>query len=288
MSTSGPRLETDRYQLEREVGAGAIATVWRARDLETGCDVAIKVLRSEIDLEDVQRLAQEVEILRRLSHPCIVKPFATGVAEEGNPYVVMEWVEGIDLRERLDRTPVLPPADVADIVNQTCSALSEAHGAGVIHRDLKPENVLLCAPEHLAVKLVDFGMAKVLSPDAPSLTVDGKVFGTPEYMAPERARGRPVQSAADIYGLAVMAYEMLEGRRPFGGKNPIQVMTRQIARPPPPMSRVAPEIAQAVLAGLAKESAARPDAASFARMLDLAIRQGASNQRSTGETGEQV
>ena len=275
MTASRPRLETDRYRLEREVGAGALATVWRARDLETGGEVAIKLLRSEINLEDVQRLAQEVEILRRLSHPCIVKPFDTGVAEGGNPYVVMEWVHGIDLRQRLDRTPVLPPPDVADIVSQVCSALAEAHGAGVVHRDLKPENVLLCAPEHLAVKLVDFGMAKVLSPDAPSLTVDGKVFGTPEYMAPERAQGRAVEPAADVYGLAVMAYEMLEGRRPFDGKNPIQVMMRQISEPPPAMSRVGPAVADAVLAGLAKASADRPDAARFARRLDRAIREGA-------------
>jgi serine/threonine protein kinase len=268
-----PRLQTDRYRLLEEVGSGAIATVWRATDSESGEHVAIKLMRAEqLDLEDIQRLAQEVEILRKLSHPCIVKLFGTGVAESGNPYVVMEWVDGIDLRERLEGSPALPPADVADIVNQICAGLSEAHGAEVIHRDMKPENVLLCAPEHLAVKLVDFGMAKVLDPEAPSLTVDDKIFGTPEYMAPERARGAPVTGAADVYSVAVMAFEMLEGRRPFSGKNPIQVMTRQISSPPPPMSRWSGAIERAVLAGLAKDPAARPAPLELAAGLERAVR----------------
>ena len=278
MSVKVPRLESDRYRLQEEVGSGAIATVWRAQDSQSLAQVAIKLMRPEqLDLEDIQRLAQEVEILRKLSHPCIVKLYGTGVAASGNPYVVMEWVDGIDLRERLEHDPVLPAADVADIVSQSCAALAEAHGAGVIHRDMKPENVLLCAPEHLAVKLVDFGMAKVLAPDAPSLTFDDKIFGTPEYMAPERARGAPVGSAADVYGVAVMAYEMLEGRRPFTGKNPIQVMTRQVSSAPPPMTRAAEPVARVVLSGLAKDPEERPSALELSRRLDQAVREAAND-----------
>lgn len=276
MTTSDdmPRLETDRYRLLDLVGSGSVATVWKAVDGQTGSEVAIKLMRAEeLDLVDVQRLAQEVEILRNLSHPCIVKLFGTGVAQSGNPYVVMEWVDGIDLRGRLERTPVLPAPDVSDIVSQICAALSEAHAGEVIHRDLKPENVLLCAPEHLAVKLVDFGMAKVLAPEAPSLTVGDKLFGTPEYMAPERARGQQVGPAADLYAVAVMAYEMLEGRRPFSGKNPIQVMVRQVSDDPPPMTRVGAAVASVVLAGLAKDPARRPPVLELAGQLERAVRQ---------------
>jgi serine/threonine-protein kinase len=234
--------------------------------------VAIKLMRKDaMDLEDIQRLAQEVEILKRLNHPCIVKLVGTGVAGDGCPYVVMEFVEGITLRDRLDLTPVLPPADVADITNQVCSALAEAHEYGIVHRDIKPENVLLCAPEHLAVKVVDFGMAKLLSENAPSLTADDKIFGTPEYMSPERALGRKVDSAADIYGVAILAYEMLMGRRPFDGINPIQTMTRHVQAPPPPMTGISRRIATAVLDGLAKEPRGRPTARRFALALSRAV-----------------
>jgi serine/threonine protein kinase len=272
MDSDRPRLGDERYRLIEEVGSGAIATVWRAVEQEGGAQVAIKLMRAEqLDLEDVQRLAQEVEILRRLKHPCIVKLYGTGVAESGNPYVVMEWIDGIDLRQRLEGASPLPFADVADIVNQICCALAEAHDAGVVHRDLKPENVLLCAPEHLAVKLVDFGMAKLLAPEAPSLTFDDRVFGTPAYMAPERARGRRVGAAADLYSVAVMAYEMLEGQRPFGGKHPIQVMTQQVMDPPPPMQRAPDEAAQVVLGALAKDPADRPTVLDFARRLAGAL-----------------
>jgi eukaryotic-like serine/threonine-protein kinase len=267
-----PRLGDARYALRQLVGDGAVATVWRALDTQSGDEVAIKLMRDEtMDLEDIQRLAQEVEILRRLSHPCIVRIYGTGVAEAGNPYVVMEWVDGSDLRRKIERTPILPTTDVVHIVEQICAALTEAHAQGVIHRDVKPENVLLCAPRLLQVKLVDFGMAKVIGQHSAALTFDNKIFGTPQYMAPERARAKPVGAAADVYSVAVIAYELLTGRRPFDGKQPIAVLTQQITDPPPPMG-VAPEVERAVLCGLAKDAAERPSAAEFARLLGAAMR----------------
>jgi serine/threonine-protein kinase len=249
-----------------------MATMWRARDRESGREVAIKLLRKDAaDLEDVQRLAQEAEILRHVSHPCIVKILDTGVAQDGHPYVVMEWVDGIDLRERLDFTPVLPASDARDILGQICSALGEAHEHGVIHRDVKPENVLLLAPEHVAVKVVDFGMAKVMGPRAAQLTMDNKIFGTPQYMSPERAKGKPVSAASDVYAVAVMAYEMLTGRRPFEGPSPVQILAAQIKSPPPPMTGVSAEVARVVALGLAKDPAERPPAREFARLLGRAL-----------------
>jgi serine/threonine-protein kinase len=267
-----PDLGDGRFRIERAIGDGAVATVWRALDVESNAAVAIKVLRSEgVDLEDVQRLAQEAEILRVLDHPCIVRVLGRGVTRDGSPFVAMEWVDGIDLRTKLDRARRLPPADVRDIVGQICSALGDAHEHGVIHRDVKPENVLLLAPEHVAVKVVDFGMAKVTTPGAAKLTIDNKIFGTPQYMSPERARGRPVGAASDVYGVAVMTYEMLTGRRPFDAASPVVVLTQHLKAAPPPMQGVGREIEQAVLAGLAKDPAARPSARAFARRLGEAM-----------------
>jgi serine/threonine-protein kinase len=261
-----------------EVGSGAIAEVWRAQDVVSGAHVAIKVMRAEeLDLEDVQRMAQEVEILRKLHHPCIVQVFSTGVTDAGKPYVVMEWVDGINLRARLEAEAQrrIPPDDVVEIVNQICSALAEGHEHGVIHRDVKPENVLLAAPEHLAVKVVDFGMAKVLQPEAPVLTFDSKIFGTPEYMAPERVMGGGVDGAADVYGVAVMAFEMLTGARPYRGSNPVEVMSKHVQAPPPPLEGFAAAVQQVVHQGLAKEPQARPAPRVFAQELARAVTAGA-------------
>jgi serine/threonine protein kinase len=267
-----PELGDRRFQIQGPVGVGSMATVWRALDGESGQAVAIKVLRVEqSDLEDIQRLAQEAEILRRLSHPCIVRVVGRGLTRDGAPFVAMEWVDGIDLRTKLDRTPRLPVADVREIVGQVCSALAEAHEHGVIHRDVKPENVLLCAPEHVAVKVVDFGMAKDTTPDAAQLTIDNKIFGTPQYMSPERARGKPVSAASDVYGVAVMSFEMLTGRRPFDGANPVVVLTQQIKDPAPPMAGVGAELERVVKLGLAKDPTERPTAREFARLLGQAI-----------------
>lgn len=258
------------YEILEEVGSGSVADVWRATS--EGREVALKVLRAEeLELEDVQRMAQEVEILKKLRHPCIVRVYSTGVTAEGMPYVAMEWVDGIDLRWRLDEDQRLPPADTADIVSQICSALAEGHERGVVHRDVKPENVLLAAPEHLAVKVVDFGMAKVLTSGAPELTFDSKIFGTPSYMAPERVMGRDVGGAADVYGVAVMVFEMLTGERPFTGVNPVDVMSKQARHPPPALEGFGAAADRVVQAGLAKAPEDRPDARAFASELAQAL-----------------
>jgi eukaryotic-like serine/threonine-protein kinase len=267
----GEYLKDGRYLLEEPIGDGAIATVWRAKDVQSGEPVAIKILRDEaLDLEDVQRLAQEVEILRHLDHPGIVKLHGTGVTGWGCPFVIMEHVKGIDLRREIDEKGAQELVEVSDIVSQICGALAEAHAHGVIHRDVKPENVLLCAPEHRTAKLVDFGMAKVLGPRAAALTLDNKIFGTPQYMAPERASGKPVSEAADVYSAAVITYEMLAGRRPFDGKNPIQVLTLHLTAAPPPLG-VHPEVERVVLRALSKRASDRPTAQEFSRLLAEAV-----------------
>jgi eukaryotic-like serine/threonine-protein kinase len=260
-----------RFELIERVGEGANATVWRAVEVASQRQVAVKLLRPDtMTPEDVRRLMQEAEILSKLRHPCIIRIFGTGVTPEGNPYVVMEWVDGVSLREELMQRRMLPLADVVVIVEQVCGALVEAHVAGVVHRDVKPENVLLGAGAERLVKLADFGTAKQLDPSAPVLTFDDKILGTPHYMAPERASGRPVGGAADVYAVAVMTYEMLEGRLPFDAKNPIAIVTQHIKDPPPPMRAVTPDVEQTVIWGLAKDPVARPSAEQFAEQLGRA------------------
>jgi serine/threonine-protein kinase len=269
---NSPELETDRYRLLDPIGKGANATVWRASDRESGQTVAIKVLRADaMTLEDVQRFAQEVEILRALSHPCIVRLHGTGVARGGFPYVVMELVEGANLRYKLAKRRQLPQAEVRYVVTQICGALVEAHKAGVVHRDIKPENVLLRAPGYQQVVLVDFGTAKRLGSQAPVLTFDDKILGTPQYMSPERASGNPVGGAADVYAVAIMTFEMLTGRLPFDGTSPIMVVTQQIRDPPPPMTGIAAAVEQAVLRGLTKDPVKRPSAEEYAELLCRAM-----------------
>ncbi len=260
-----------RYRLLSEIGAGAYATVWRAVDQHRRQIVAIKVLHLDaMSEEDRRRFAQEAQILLTLRHPALVEIYESGVAASGSPYLVMELVQGVNLRERLNRER-LPRRQVRHIIEQLCGALVEAHVAGVVHRDVKPENVVLGGRDEQIVKLVDFGTAKRLDAAAPVLTFDDKILGTPQYMAPERASGRPVGGAADVYAVAVMAYEMLTGRLPFDGTTALQVVTQHLRDQPPPMRGVTAEVEQAVLWGMHKDPRARPSAEQLAERLCRAL-----------------
>lgn len=257
--TSLPSLGNDRYELLEMSGDGAIAEVWKALDRDTDALVAIKVMQhSAVQLEAVQRLAQEVAILAELDHPGIVRVYDTGVANDDSPYFVMEWVEGRTLRHRLLEERCPPKSESISILRQIGAALQAAHDHAIVHRDLKPENVIL-RPDGV-VKVVDFGMAKVLREDAPILTTGLKIFGTPQYMAPERARGKAVNAAADVYALGIIAYEMLTGRRPFDGKQAMDVLLAQVNDDPPPPKELSDKLQLFVLAALAKDPKRRPSA----------------------------
>jgi serine/threonine-protein kinase len=166
---------------------------------------------------------------------------------------------------------VLPDNEILSVVQQVCSALVDAHMAGVVHRDVKPENVMLRFPRLLNLKVVDFGTAKRLAPGAATLTTDGKILGTPEYISPEYARGERLQGPADVYAVAVMAYEMLCGRLPFDDQVPVKIVAKHLTEPPPAMAGIHPSVEQAVLAGLSKEPTLRPSAAQFLRSFTTAM-----------------
>jgi serine/threonine protein kinase/DNA-binding SARP family transcriptional activator len=233
----------ERYRIERELGAGGMATVYLARDLKHDRDVAIKVLRPEI-AEGLarERFVREIGIAGRLQHTNIVPLFDSGETD-GRLFYVMPHVQGETLRDRVARDGSLPIDEVMHILGELASALAYAHGQGVIHRDIKPANILL--PGRRAV-LTDFGIARAalvaLTPAGvltDALTQVGISLGTPAYMSPEQVAASPdVDHRADLYALGVVAYEMLAGRPPFVKATPQEVLTAQLIEPPVPVGEL--------------------------------------------------
>jgi eukaryotic-like serine/threonine-protein kinase len=226
----------DRYRIERELGAGGMATVYLAQDLKHDRQVAVKVLREELSASlGKERFLREIKVAAALQHPHILPLYDSGAAD-GLLFYVMPYVDGQSLREKLVKEGELPIGDAVRILRDIADALSEAHRHGVVHRDLKPENVMLRGRHAL---VMDFGVAKALS-DATgrqSLTTVGIALGTPTYMAPEQAVADPhVDHRADLYAFGVVAYELLAGRPPFAGANPQQVLAAHVTTAAEPVT----------------------------------------------------
>ena len=201
-----------RYELVSEIARGAMGDVYRATDVQEGCDVAVKILRAEYLTNEAmrRRFRREGAVLKALDHPAIVRLLDLGVDETGLVFLVTEFVEGRTFAERLTEGPVdLESAGL--LLTALCDALAAAHDHGVLHGDLKPANILWVRP---TPRLIDFGASKVLGLDR--LTATGEVAGTPAYMAPEVLTGKTgVDERIDVYGLGVLLYEALSARRPF-------------------------------------------------------------------------
>ncbi len=241
------RLVGGRFRLVEELGAGGIAVVFRAEDVELSRAVAVKILQDEGHgrPELRARFEREAKILATLSHPNIVSLVDFGV-EDGRAYLVMELLRGRTLGELLEEEDVLAPERAIAILRQVVRALAYAHGAGALHRDLKPDNVFLQSlpdtPDH--VRLLDFGFAKLVGDDdraGPALTKAGTVFGTPRYMAPEQLTGGAVDGRVDLYAVAVIFYEMLCGRRPFEGEVR-EVLKAKVTQDAPRLAAIAPDL----------------------------------------------
>ena len=237
-----------RYRLVRHLGAGQMARVYVAEQLEMGRNVAIKLLLDEVRLDDeaVGRFRHEVFAVARLRSPHTIQFYDAGVSETGAQFIAMELLAGETLRQRLNRDGRLPPHEVVGIAAQVGASLQEAHEAGVLHRDLKPENIFLCShptPWHLYVKVLDFGLAKIVEAapdDGRHLTQDGYRVGTPAYMAPEMiVSGRPVDHRADIYALGLLCFELLTGQRAYEGRTPREMAMAQVIEPIPRGSALA-------------------------------------------------
>ena len=260
------RLQEDigpRYRLSREIGSGAMATVYLADDGDRGGQVAVKVLRRELTVVlGATRFHREIEILSRLEHEHIV-PVLDSSQAGARLYYVMPYFPGDSLRARLDRGSLLSLSETASIAGDVAAAIDYAHAQGVLHRDIKPENVLLDAD---AALVCDFGVARAIeAAGGESFSSSGLVIGTPAYMSPEQTVGGPVGRRSDIYGLGCLMYEMLAGEPPFTGVSSQAILARKLSEQPRPLRTVRPEIPsaldEAILAALSLRPEHRPPTA---------------------------
>jgi serine/threonine-protein kinase len=254
------------YVLLDVVGQGATGTVWRAVDRASGEHVAVKLLREELMHQPraVARFVQERAILLRLRHRHIVgvRDMLTVSRSLG---LVMDLVDGGNLRDHLAGRGTLPPAEAARLLGQVAEALAEAHRSGVVHRDLKPDNVLLDGAVVPDARLTDFGIARVL--EAPGLTAMHVLVGTPDYMAPEVIQGLSATPAADVYGLGVLLYELVVGRPPYRGGPSMAVLRRHLDLLPVRPPGMPDTVWSVIDACMQKQPTRRPDAATLVRTL---------------------
>ncbi|MBW2262341.1 MAG: serine/threonine protein kinase [Deltaproteobacteria bacterium] len=249
----------NRYEVEAEIGRGGMGIVYRARDSVLDRVVALKELPAELKRDDAlaTRFRQEARLLARLAHPNIVQVFDL-VDDESGMWMAMELVEGRSLAELLDERGALPVDALVALAVPMARAMAYAHASGVIHRDFKPDNVMLA--EGSVPKVMDFGIAK-LARQAPQLTQEGSILGSPAYMSPEQASGRKADASTDVYAFGVTLYEMATGATPFQGDT-ASVLSQHITQPPPPPTQHAPglpaPLAALVLEMLAKEPSDRP------------------------------
>jgi eukaryotic-like serine/threonine-protein kinase len=257
----------NRYQLVRRIAVGGMGEVWVASDDALGREVAVKVLRTEYagNEDFLDRLRTEARNSAALSHPNIAQMYDYG-EQERSGYLVMELVVGEPMADLLEREPVLPPLRLLPILSQTARALHAAHVAGVVHRDVKPGNILIDRAG--VVKITDFGVS--LAANQVPMTATGMVMGTAQYLSPEQAVGQAATGASDVYALGIVAYESVVGNRPFTGSTPVDIAVAHVNEPVPPLpTSVDPELAELIMAMLAKEPSARPrTAAALAQVLD--------------------
>jgi serine/threonine-protein kinase len=249
-----------RYRLERALGTGGMGTVYAARDESTAQRVALKLLHPALaeDRDLRRRFRREASVLRALEHPRIVRVLDLGEDDQGRLFTVMELVEGETLLARIERAP-LDAASLAPIVLAVAEGLEAVHAHGVLHGDLTPGNVLLTQGATGPVKLLDFGLSKVLGLER--LTRTGELVGTPAYMAPELFTGRgELDARIDTYALGVVSYHALAGRPPFRGKVPGALMMDIVMGHAPPLRELVPAVSEPVAAVVARAMSRAPEA----------------------------
>jgi eukaryotic-like serine/threonine-protein kinase len=260
-----------RFEIERQIGAGGMGLVFRANDRLDGCAVAVKVLRGDHPTE-VARFERAIRLLAELHHPEIVRYVAHGQSPDGEPFLVMEWLEGEDLRQRLARQR-LTLGESLSIVRCASAALAVAHARGLVHRDIKPSNLFLVGGSAERVRVLDFDLARLVKGEDP-LTAPGTIVGTPGYLAPEQAKGLPVRHAcADVFSLGCVLYECLTGRRAFKGADIVAVLAKVQIQEVPSVRTIRPDLPDAVSDLVSRMMARAPearlqDAAEVAHALD--------------------
>jgi serine/threonine protein kinase len=266
-----------RFRIERHLATGGMGEIYRAEHIYMKRRVALKLLRPEwADQSEMSvRFQREGELISQLDHPQIVRVFDFGCTSEGIFFLAMELIEGQSLEELLQLKGPLPPRLVAQILKLITTALQEAHRCGIMHRDLKPDNILLSPRTDgeagacpFAVKVLDFGLARLIEPDEVTrVTRAGLVLGTPAYLSPEQAMGQTIDHRADLYSLSVIGYRMLAGRLPFVSENPRELFDLHAGGTPPPLASLraeldkVPELTALIERGLSKDPQSRPPSA---------------------------
>jgi len=257
--TPGEMVLGGRYQIIRQLGSGGMALVYHARDLNLQREVAVKALRDDLvhDPAFQARFLQEARAAANLLHPNIVTIYDFG-HDASRYFLVMEYVQGTDLKTYLRRRGRLTVQEAVELGIQISSGVGYAHRAGLVHCDLKPQNILV-SPDGRA-KITDFGIARALASIEPDETSE-VVWGSPQYMAPEQAAGGPPSPSSDVYGIGVILFELLTGRLPFDSENADELTQLHLSAPPPSPRRFNPDLPpaleQIVLKVLAKEPSAR-------------------------------
>jgi eukaryotic-like serine/threonine-protein kinase len=241
----------DNYRATRYIGRGAMGTIYEATQLRLNKKVAIKVVARDLanNPTAIARFRREAEVTSQLGHPHIVNVFDFGTTPSGEPYMVMEYLEGEDLESRIRRVGTLPLPAVSLLVRQVASALAATHARGIVHRDLKPANLFLVRMEGEPefTKVVDFGISKVQA-EATRITRGHVALGTPQFMAPEQAaaRGDEIDHRADQWALACIAFEALAGRCPFVADEPVALVYQVLHEEAPNLTKFAPEMPAAL------------------------------------------
>jgi serine/threonine-protein kinase len=268
------------YEIETKIGEGAMGTVYRAVHPAIGKRVAIKVMTPRLfdEPESMKRFVAEARAVAAIRHPGIVDVFGFGRLPDSRTYLVMEWLDGSTLGERLQHGTV-ERDEAIDILRQIARALEAAHGKGIVHRDLKPDNVFIhhIEDEKPQCKLLDFGLAKVTTKDDQQVarTRTGQLLGTPLYMSPEQCKSKGVDHRTDIYALGCMAYELLCGRVPFDADNAAELISAHLVADPPKPTKLNPDLPPVLetllLQMVSKDPAQRPTLAEVRRTLSSAL-----------------
>ncbi|HVK88041.1 MAG TPA: serine/threonine-protein kinase [Kofleriaceae bacterium] len=250
----------NKYRITRVLGRGGMGVVYEAEHAALGNRVAIKLVLEKYsdDAEAMARFTREAHAATRIGNPHIIQVLDISTAPDGRAFVVMELLEGMPLSRLLETAGALPPQRALSIMRQVLRAVGAAHAKGIVHRDLKPDNIFLLEQESDEgrdfVKLLDFGISKIIDPDlqaaATKLTTTGVVMGTPLYMAPEQAMGADIDHHADIYACGVILYEMLAGKPPFEGATYAVLVAKLLTTDPPLLSDVRPTIAPKLVAAV--------------------------------------
>jgi len=275
-----------RYRLEARIGTGGMSSVYRALDETLERPVAIKLMNREIatDSDQLERFRREARAVAQLSHPHLVGVIDYG-EDQGRPYIVLEYVEGETLKERIRRNGELDVSEAVAYAIEIARALGAAHARHIVHRDVKPQNVLI--DEEGSAKVTDFGIARSLDDDG--LTADGRVLGTTDYVSPEQALGHDVTGQSDLYSLGIVLYEMLTGSVPFRGENQVAVAMKHVREELPDVHTLRPEVSASLAAVIDRATAKdlheryRSDEELIADLEDVLALEAARSGSATGE-----